>query len=114
MCILRHRPPYIADYYPHSVEAIINYVESLMEETGIHSFHFIDEALPPAFARRFFKLATQRNQYLVGDIRFDLLLLRGIAKLMSLSGCIAVSARIESCDDEILTLMNKKALPHKL
>ncbi len=91
------------------VDAMVSLADEFRSVSGTPSFHFTDEALPPALIgglcreliRRRFKCRWW------GNIRFDSAFGPELVHLMSRAGCIAVSGGLECAEDRLLTLMNK-------
>ncbi len=73
------------------------------------SFHFVDEAMPPALIRAVAKEILRRKLKVEwwGNVRFDRSFTPELAKLMAKAGCIAVTGGLECADDRLLKLMNK-------
>jgi len=42
---------YIGNYQPVAAKLLVDRMETIMEQTGEHGFHFVDEAAPPALMR---------------------------------------------------------------
>jgi len=73
------------------------------------SFHFVDEAMPPALVRGVCREILRRKFKCVwwGNVRFDASFTPELARLMARAGCIAVTGGLECADDRLLKLMNK-------
>ena len=101
---------YIASYKPEDGVFLADAVQKLTKQTGIHSFHFIDEAMPPAVIKTFCLEILKRGLDIIwwGNIRFDSAFDSDLPNLMSRAGCIAVTGGMESGCGRILSLMNKK------
>jgi len=100
---------YIANYQPLAVSAILNQIETLIAQTGSNSFHFVDEALPPALITAVAEELLRRNIkiYWWGNIRFESSFTPDVCRLLALSGCIAVSGGLEAANERVLKMMNK-------
>jgi len=100
---------YIGRYDPAKAQTIVNWMEDLIGQTGIRNFHFIDEAAPPSLLREVAIeiLRRELNVTWWGNIRFEKAFTIDLCRLLSLSGCIAVSGGIEVADDRLLKLINK-------
>lgn len=100
---------YIKRYDPNSPQVLVDRMEALIAENGVRGFHFVDEALPPALVRRFSEEILRRNLavHWWGNIRFDAAFDADLAKLMSRSGCIAVTGGLEVAADRLLKAMQK-------
>lgn len=101
---------YIAAYKAEDGAFLADAAEELITRTGIHSFHFIDEAMPPAVIKTFCLEILKRDLDITwwGNIRFDNAFDSDLPYLMSRAGCIAVTGGMESGCNRILSLMNKK------
>ena len=96
--------PYIKDCQMSDPAAIVDAMEALGT-----SFHFVDEAMPPALVRGVSKEILRRKFVCEwwGNVRFDASFTPELAKLMAKAGCIAVTGGLECADDRLLKLMNK-------
>ena len=96
--------PYIGHFEMPSPKAIVDAMESLG-----HSFHFVDEAMPPSLVRGVCEEIVRRKFQCEwwGNIRFDSAFTPALAKLMAKAGCIAVTGGLECANDRLLKLMNK-------
>ncbi len=92
-------------------EAFVDEIELLVERTRISAFHFITDAIPPAFARRISNLILERglevtwNSFAMVDRHFD----RNLLDLMVRAGCEGVVVGIESMNSRVLNLVHKSA-----
>lgn len=100
---------YIGRYSPARAKIIVNWMESLMRESGNSMFHFTDEAAPPALLKEVAIEILRRNLVVSwwGNIRFENSFSSGLCKLLAESGCIAVSGGLEIADDRLLKLIDK-------
>ena len=100
---------YIGRYSPAKAETIVNYIEKLIQQTGITSFHFTDEAAPPALLREVSLEILKRKLSITWwtNIRFEKAFSENLCRLMALAGCVAVSGGLEVADERILKLINK-------
>lgn len=100
---------YIGRYSPAKATVIANWMEKMIAETGKNTFHFTDEAAPPALLRDLSLEILKRKLNVIwwGNIRFEKAFTRDLCKLMALSGCIAVSGGLETADDRLLQKINK-------
>ena len=100
---------YIADYKAEDGVFLADAVEKIIKQTGIHSFHFVDEAMPPAVIKTFCLEIIKRSLDIIwwGNIRFDKAFDSDLPQLMARAGCIAVTGGMESGSNRILALMNK-------
>ncbi len=101
---------YIAEYRAEKGAFLADSVEKLMKETGIRTFHFVDEAMPASVLKEFCLEVIRRGLDIIwwGNIRFDKVFDSDLPRLMAHAGCIAVTGGMESGCNRILELMNKK------
>jgi hypothetical protein len=100
---------YISRYEMTPTERLIQQIEQLIAETGRKGFHFVDEAAPPA-ALKSLALALLERQIEItwwGNIRFEAAFSPDLCRLLSASGCIAVTAGLEAASDRLLDDMKK-------
>lgn len=100
---------YIGRYEPDSAEAIVDKMESIIKETGVTGFHFVDEAAPPklleAMSHEILKRGLKVQWW--GNLRFDPYFTAEVTQLMAKAGCIAVTGGIEVASDRVLKLIDK-------
>lgn len=100
---------YIARYQEADVETILNRMKSMIHETGLTGFHFVDEAAPPkilfALAKRIIEEGLVVSWW--GNIRFEKSFTPERVKLLRDSGCIAVTGGLEVASNRLLKLMKK-------
>ncbi len=101
--------PHIAAYRPLDPGLVAEQAAHLIESTGIRTFHFVDEALPPALLRRFAEEVIRRGLSLSwwGNIRFERAFDHDLCSLLARSGCIAVTGGLEGVTDSMLAVMRK-------
>jgi hypothetical protein len=84
-------------------------MEAAMAETGERSFHFVDEAAPPALlaavARQILGRGLVVNWWT--NIRFERHFTPALADLLARSGCLAVTGGLECGTDRLLALQRK-------
>ncbi|MDP4191520.1 MAG: B12-binding domain-containing radical SAM protein [Bacteroidota bacterium] len=100
---------YIKRYSPAKAATIVDSMENLIKQSGRTSFHFTDEAAPPSLLKDI-ALEILRRDLAVswwGNIRFEKSFSKDICKLLSASGCVAVSGGLEVADERLLNLINK-------
>ncbi len=100
---------YISRYEMTPTERLIRQIEQLVDETGRRGFHFVDEAAPPS-ALKSLALALLERQIDItwwGNIRFETAFSPDLCRLLSASGCIAVTAGLEAASDRLLDDMKK-------
>lgn len=100
---------YIRRYDPMNTEALIDRIQTIIQETGQSGFHFVDEAAPPAILKSLSKSLIEKNIPITwwGNIRFDKVFTPELTRLLAQSGCVAVSGGLEVASDRLLKLMQK-------
>lgn len=100
---------YIGRFESCKAAIIVDRMESLMHETGISGFHFVDEAAPPAMLRALAEEIIKRGLTVSywTNIRFDRTFTPELCFLLARSGCIAVSGGLEVASPRVLKLINK-------
>lgn len=100
---------YIKRFDGADADTVIRWMDAVADETGCKSFHFADEAAPPALLRTLSENLSARGSPYEWwtNIRLDRSFDRGLCKTMAAGGCIAVSAGLECATDRMLVLMNK-------
>ncbi|MCK5075002.1 MAG: radical SAM protein, partial [Calditrichia bacterium] len=100
---------YIKRYDPAKAKTVVGWMENLIEQSGISSFHRTDEAAPPTLLKEMALEILRRNLTVSwwGNIRFDKTFTTDTCRLLAKSGCIAVSGGIEVADKRVLKLVNK-------
>ncbi|MCK4980300.1 MAG: radical SAM protein, partial [Candidatus Delongbacteria bacterium] len=101
--------PYINKFKMMPVDILVEQIKQMIEQTNVRSFHFVDEAIPPSLA---IELSIRLLQEKIdiewwGNIRLEKEFTEDVCMLLSLSGCIAVVAGLESGSDVTLKTMNK-------
>jgi hypothetical protein len=101
--------PYISDYEPLTASLLCDRIEQLIKETHNRSFHFVDEAAPPALMRALALEILHRKLNITWwtNIRFEKSFTRDLCLLLRESGCIAVSGGLEVASDRLLQLIQK-------
>lgn len=100
---------YIGRYEMTPTDRLIGQIERLIAETGRHGFHFVDEAAPPA-ALKSLALALLERKIKIswwGNIRFEEAFSPDLCRLLAASGCIAMTAGLETASDRLLDRMKK-------
>jgi hypothetical protein len=100
---------YIERYAEAPAKILVDRMVKLMEQTGVSGFHFVDEAAPPSL------LQDLAEEILVRDIkvswwtnvRFERAFTKDLCRLLSESGCIAVSGGLEVASERLLRKMKK-------
>lgn len=100
---------YIKNYEASSAKIIVDRIERMIEQTGQNGFHFVDEAAPPVMMREVALEILRRDLTVVWwtNIRFEKSFSLDLCKLLSASGCIAVSGGLEVASDRLLKLIKK-------
>lgn len=100
---------YIQRYEPINASILCDRIETIIEQTGQHGFHFVDEAAPPALMRDLAIEIIRRKLTVVWwtNIRFEKSFTYDLCQLLKASGCIAVSGGLEVASDRLLKLMKK-------
>lgn len=100
---------YISRYEMTPTERLIQQIEQLVAETGRKGFHFVDEAAPPAALKALALALLERRIDISwwGNIRFETAFSPDLCRLLSASGCIAVTAGLEAASDRLLDNMKK-------
>ena len=100
---------YISRYETTAASVLVDRIQRIVEETGQHGFHFVDEAAPPkalkALALELLRRGVQISWW--GNIRFEKTFTPELCRLLAASGCIAVSGGLEVASDRLLALMKK-------
>jgi hypothetical protein len=100
---------YISRYEITPTEHLVGQIERLVAETGQRTFHFVDEAAPPA-ALKALAIALLERELTIswwGNIRFEEAFTPDLCRLLAASGCIAVTAGLEAASDRLLAKMKK-------
>lgn len=100
---------YIGRYAAPSAATVVDRMERVMAQTGVSSFHFIDEALPPKLLGAVCEEILKRGLVVSfwGNIRFEKAYTAEMCDLLSEAGCVAVSGGLEVASDRLLRLMDK-------
>jgi hypothetical protein len=100
---------YIKRYEPLTADILCDRITTIIEQTGQHGFHFVDEAAPPALLRDLSLEIVRRRLTVVWwvNIRFEKSFMPDLCRLMKAAGCIAVSGGLEVASDRLLAKMQK-------
>jgi len=100
---------YICRYDPAPASRLADQIEELISKTGKRSFHFVDEAAPPALLRELALELIRRKTAITWwtNIRFEKNFSPNLCRLLARSGCIAVSGGLEVASDRLLESMDK-------
>ena len=100
---------YIREFAPGQPDRLVDHIETMRAETGIDAFHFVDEAAPPALlgalADRLLARGIRIRWW--ANIRFESVFTPELCHKLARSGCIAVTAGLETAHDRTLRLMQK-------
>jgi hypothetical protein len=100
---------YIGRFDPADAATIVGWMESAMAQTGERSFHFVDEAAPPALLAAVARRILDRGLHVQWwtNIRFERHFTPALAGLLARSGCLAVTGGLECGTDRLLALQRK-------
>jgi radical SAM superfamily enzyme YgiQ (UPF0313 family) len=100
---------YIKRYEPVSAEIIVQRIEKVIRETNNYSFHFVDEAAPPALLKKMAVELLRKNISINWwtNIRFEKSFKPDLCRLLAKSGCIAISGGLEVASDRLLSRIDK-------
>ncbi|MEZ5002646.1 MAG: radical SAM protein [Chitinophagales bacterium] len=100
---------YIKVYEATTAKILVDRMEALIAQTGENGFHFVDEAAPPALMKEVAIEIIRRNLTISWwtNIRFEKSFTLDLCKLLSASGCIAISGGLEVASDRLLKLIDK-------
>jgi len=99
----------IGRFDPADAKTIVGWMEAAMAQTGERSFHFVDEAAPPALLAAVARRILDRglNVQWWTNIRFERHFTPALAGLLARSGCLAVTGGLECGTDRLLALQRK-------
>ncbi|MBI1308175.1 MAG: radical SAM protein [Bacteroidetes bacterium] len=100
---------YIGNYEPLTAKLLVDRMEEMIHQTGETGFHFVDEAAPPALMRELALEIIRRGLTVQWwtNIRFEKSFTNDLCRLLSASGCIAVSGGLEVASNRLLELIDK-------
>jgi hypothetical protein len=100
---------YIKNYEPISATILCDRMETLIDQTGVSGFHFVDEAAPPSIMKELALELIKRRMNVTWwtNIRFEERFTSELCRLLKASGCIAVSGGLEVASDRLLAKMKK-------
>lgn len=100
---------YIKNYEPVTANLLADRMQEMIEQTGEKGFHFVDEAAPPKLMRELALEILRRGMQVSWwtNIRFEKSFSADLCRLLSASGCIAVSGGLEVASDRLLELIQK-------
>ena len=100
----------VTDFHTQDVPAhILPKIRSLIDATGIHHFHFVDEAMPPATLVGLSQAVVETGLGITwrGNIRVEDFFSPSVCRLMAEAGCYRVMIGVESLNDDTLSEMKK-------
>jgi hypothetical protein len=88
---------------------LVDRIETIVAQTGISGFHFVDEAAPPALLRQLAEEIINRKITISywTNIRFEKSYTPELCYLLAKSGCIAIAGGLEVASPRILKMINK-------
>jgi hypothetical protein len=100
---------YIGRYENSQAATFVDKMEALIRQTGETGFHFVDEAAPPLALRDIALEIIRRGLQVTWwtNIRFEKTFTPDLCRVLSISGCIAVTGGLEVASDRLLALMEK-------
>jgi len=100
---------YIGRYEADTATNIVDKMQTIMEQTKVSGFHFVDEAAPPNLLKAISIEIIKRGIKVQfwGNIRFDPYFTLEVTQIMQKAGCIAVTGGIEVASERVLKLINK-------
>lgn len=100
---------YIGRYEPLTASQLCDRIQQIIDQTGEHGFHFVDEAAPPKLLRDVALEIIRRGMTVVWwtNIRFEKNFTPDLCRLLKASGCIAISGGLEVASDRLLELIKK-------
>lgn len=100
---------YIGNYQNTTADDLVAKIETIIAQTGITGFHFVDEAAPPKMLKALAEKLIERKVYITWwtNIRFEKTFTPELCALLSKSGCIAVTGGLEVASDRLLAKMKK-------
>lgn len=107
--------PYIADFDPIPAGMLADQMDVMHARSGRSTFHFTDEAAPPALLVNLALelLRRGRSYQFWGNVRFDTSFTPDRCRLLAAAGMIAVTGGIEIASDALLPRIQKGiTVPH--
>lgn len=100
---------YVAGYEPLTAKQLVETISALVKETGQSGFHFVDEAAPPKVLAAMAEMLINNGPAITwwGNVRFERAFTAKLVGQLARSGCVAVTAGLESVSNRLLRLMNK-------
>jgi hypothetical protein len=100
---------YVRRFQRLSGAEVADHMVSLARRTGRRGFHFVDEALPPAFMIELADALRQKDRgiHWWGNVRLERAFTDQVVADLAEGGCIAVTAGLEVPSDRLLAGMRK-------
>lgn len=100
---------YIKSYESNDAKNLVDKIEHIIAQTGGRSFHFVDEAAPPALMKAMAIEIIRRKLDIIWwtNVRFEKSFTKDLCNLLYASGCIAVCGGLEVASDRLLGLIQK-------
>ena len=100
---------YIGCYDTVAASEIVDWMESVAEQTGSRGFHFVDEAAPPKLLKEISLEILRRGVKFSWwtNIRFEKSYTGDLCALLARAGCVAVSGGLEVASDRLLGMIGK-------
>lgn len=101
--------PLVGDFEPRRAAEVADEMDALHEQTGLSSFIFNDEAMPPSLLVRLALelLRRERTYQYWGNIRWEKAFTVDRCRLLAASGLVAVCGGVEIASEPVLELMEK-------
>ncbi|MEE9349335.1 MAG: radical SAM protein [Flavobacteriaceae bacterium] len=101
--------PYIANYQNTTADHLVEKIKTLIAQTGIRGFHFVDEAAPPKILKALAEKLIEEKIYITWwtNIRFEKTFTPQLCELLAKAGCIAVTGGLEVASDRLLKKIKK-------
>ncbi len=100
---------YISNYQNTTAKDLVNKIKSIVAETGVTGFHFVDEAAPPKILKALAEELILQKVHITWwtNIRFEKTFNNELCELLAKSGCIAVTGGLEVASDRLLKKIKK-------
>jgi hypothetical protein len=100
---------YVGRYERVPAHTTVDWMETVIGETGRSGFHFVDEALPPSALRNLSHELLRRGLTTSwwGNVRFERAFTPELVDLLASAGCVGVTGGLEVPVDRLLIEMSK-------
>jgi len=100
---------YVGRYEPAAIPSLVDQMEEQIAQTGVRSFHLVDEAAPPKLLRDLALeiLARGLSVSFWGNIRFEAAFTPDLCRLLAAAGMIAVTGGLEVAHPRLLERIRK-------